>query len=47
MEAAKLTVSQEWINALSSIEENAKIIMSADLTDIKKMTIEAAEEIIK
>ena len=39
MEAAKLTVSQEWINALSSIDENTKIIMSADFTDIKKMTI--------
>ncbi len=47
MEAAKLTVSQEWINALSSIDENTKIIMSADFTDIKKMTIDMAEEIIK
>ncbi|UTY29259.1 SPFH domain-containing protein [Treponema putidum] len=47
MEAAKLTVSQEWINALSSIDENTKIIMSADFTDIKKMTIDMAEEIIR
>ena len=47
MEAAKLTVSQEWINALSSIDENTKIIMSADFTDIKKMTIDMAEEIIQ
>lgn len=47
MEAAKLTVSQEWINALSAIEEHAKIIMTADLTDIKKMTLEAAENIIE
>ena len=47
MEAAKLTVSQEWISALSSIDENTKIIMSADFTDIKKMTIDMAEEIIK
>ncbi|UTC62238.1 paraslipin [Treponema sp. OMZ 788] len=47
MEAAKLTVSQEWINALSSIDEKTKIIMSADLTDIKKMTIDMAEEIIQ
>lgn len=47
MEAAKLTVSQEWISALSSIDENTKIIMSADFTDIKKMTIDMAEEIIQ
>ncbi len=47
MEAAKLTVSQEWINALSSIDENTKIIMSADFTNIKKMTIDMAEEIIQ
>ena len=47
MEAAKLTVSQEWINALSSIDENTKIIMSADFTDIKKMPIDMAEEIIQ
>ena len=47
MEATKLTVSQEWINALSSIDENTKIIMSADFTDIKKMTIDMAEEIIQ
>ncbi len=47
IEAAKLTVSQEWINALSAIEEQAKVIMTADLTDIKKMTLEAAENIIK
>ena len=47
MEAAKLTVSQEWINALSSMDENTKIIMSADFTDIKKMTIDMAEEIIQ
>ena len=47
MEAAKLTVSKEWINALSSIDENTKIIMSADFTDIKKMTIDMAEEIIQ
>lgn len=47
MEAAKLTVSQEWINALSSIDENTKIIMSADFSDIKKMTIDMAEEIIQ
>ena len=47
MEAAKLTVSQEWINALSSIDENTKIIMSADFTDIKKMTIDMAEEILQ
>lgn len=47
MEAAKLTVSQEWISALSSIDENTKIIMSADFTDIKKMTIDMAEEIIR
>ena len=47
MEAAKLTVSQEWINALSSIDENTKIIMSADFTYIKKMTIDMAEEIIQ
>ncbi|UTY24900.1 SPFH domain-containing protein [Treponema denticola] len=47
MEAAKLTVSQEWINALSSMDENTKIIMSADFTNIKKMTIDMAEEIIQ
>ena len=47
MEAAKLTVSQEWISALSSIDENTKIIMSADFTNIKKMTIDMAEEIIQ
>ena len=47
MEAAKLTVSQECINALSSIDENTKIIMSTDFTDIKKMTIDMAEEIIQ
>ena len=47
MEAAKLTVSQEWINALSSIDEKTKIIMSADFIDIKKMTIDMAEEIIQ
>ena len=47
MEAAKLTVSQEWINALSSIDEKTKIIMSADFTNIKKMTIDMAEEIIQ
>ena len=46
MEAAKLTVSQEWINALGFIESDSKIIMNADLTDIKKMTIDTAEKII-
>lgn len=46
MEAAKLTVSQEWINALGFIEADSKIIMNADLTDIKKMTIDTAEKII-
>lgn len=45
-EAAKLAVSQEWINALSSIDENTKIIMTADLTDIKKTALEVAENII-
>ncbi len=46
MEAAKLTVSQEWINALGFIKADSKIIMNADLTDIKKMTIDTAEKII-
>ncbi len=47
IEAAKLTVSEQWIGALHSIEKNAKIIMKADISDIKKMTIDVAEEIIK
>lgn len=46
-DAAKLTLSQEWINALSSVEQNVKLIMSADLTDIKKMAVSVAENIIE
>ncbi len=47
IEAAKLTVSQEWINAIGTIEDNAKVIITADLTDIKKMTLDAVEALIK
>lgn len=47
IEAAKLTVSQEWINAIGTIEDNAKVIITADLTDIKKITLDAVEALIK
>lgn len=47
IEAAKLTVSQEWINAIGAIEDNAKVIITADLTDIKKITLDAVEALIK
>lgn len=47
IEAAKLTVSQEWINAIGTIEDNAKVIITADLTDIKKITLDAVEAFIK
>ena len=47
IEAAKLTVSQEWISALGSIEHNAKIVMTADLTDIKKMTLGTVDALMQ
>ena len=47
IEAAKLTVSQEWISALGSMEHNAKIVMTADLTDIKKMTLGTVDALMQ
>ncbi len=47
IEAAKLSISEQWIGALGSLEENSKMIMTADIADIKKMTIDAAEKIIE
>ncbi len=47
VEAAKLSISEQWIGALGALEENSKMIMTADIADIKKMTIDAAEKIIE
>ena len=47
IEAAKLTVSQEWISALGSMEHNAKIVMTADLTDIQKMTLGTVDALMQ
>lgn len=47
IEATKLTVSQEWISTLGSMEHNAKIVMTANLTDIKKMTLGTVDALMQ
>ncbi|PIE98998.1 MAG: paraslipin [Treponema sp.] len=46
MDAAKLSISDKWIEALKNLQNNSKVVMTADLTNIKEMTTKAAKEML-
>lgn len=46
-EAAQMSIANKWIGALGNIEEDAKIVLSADITDVNKMTRQIAKTIFE
>ncbi len=46
IEAAKLSLSENWIDSFASIQKSAQLVVTADLANIKDMTTEAAGKML-